>query len=421
MKPSFQAMFGGGGQAAKLESHLSRLLQEEKFLDVLEELETAGIRLTIEGDSFRHQAPEGVLSEGLLSRLRQSNRQMLVVLRLAALAVNDTGSTRLHRAVVCQDYHEVERLVTNGARVNYRNRYGQSPFWLAVATGDERLVEILALAGGDPNVADLDGRTCLHKAVTEGYERIARFLLLNGAEVNRGDFFAHTPLCLAIAQENGGLAQLLNEHGATISDEENFTQKERDFLQLVLRLLNNFSPELREHSLRVADVARFLALHLGADEVEAKTVRLGGMLHDVGKVSLPDNIFDQADEEVTEEDGELLESHPEDGYNALSGEEYQVRWDFRPIILHHHERWDGEGYPHGLKGEDLPLGPQLVGLADYYDHLVTHREHDPAVPPEEAIEHLQELAGAHFAPGLPAILSEVAEDILVYSPGSERV
>ncbi|MCA9790361.1 MAG: ankyrin repeat domain-containing protein [Candidatus Eremiobacteraeota bacterium] len=416
MKPSFQTMFGGGA-ANKLEQHVARLLGEEKFLDALDELETAGVMLTIDGENFRYRAPENVLSEGLLDQLRQHNRQMIIVLRLAALAVNDTGSTRLHRAVVMGELAEVQRLIDNGARVNYRNRFGQSPFWLAVASGNLELVEALALAGGDPNVADLDGRTCLHQAVAQNNLRLAQFLLVNGAEVNRGDFFGHTPLCLAISRESGEMAALLHQFEASIQDEQNYTAKERDFLQLVLRILDSYGDELREHSLRVADVARFMALHIGLTDDEVKTVRLGGMLHDVGKVSLPDDIFDLADDDLTEEAAELLGSHPEDGHAALSNDACTVRWDFRPIILHHHEKWDGSGYPHGLAGDQIPLGAQLVALADYYDHLVTHRNYDPAIPPAQAIEHLLEQAGGHFSPSILAVLHEVQEEILVYSPG----
>lgn len=409
-------MFGGGA-ANKLEQHVARLLTEEKFLDALDELEAAGVMLTIDGENFRYRAPENVLSEGLLDQLRRHNRQMIIVLRLAALAVNDTGSTRLHRAVVMGDLAEAGRLIDNGARVNYRNRFGQSPFWLAVASGSLEMVEALALAGGDPGVADLDGRTCLHQAVSQNNLRLAQFLLVNGAEVNRGDFFGHTPLCLAISREAGEMAALLHQFGASISDEQNYTEKERDFLQLVLRILDSYGAELRDHSLRVADVARFMALHIGLTDDEVKTVRLGGLLHDVGKVSLPDDIFDMADDELTEETAELLGSHPEDGHAAMSNEACSVRWDFRPIILHHHEKWDGSGYPHGLAGDQIPIGAQLVALADYYDHLVTHRDYDPAVPPGQAVEHLLEQAGAHFSPSILAVLHEVQEEILVYSPG----
>lgn len=404
-------------RGTELEGMVAQLLAEEKFLDAVEMLEENGVRLAVAGEEFHFIAPEGTMSPQMIQLLRAHNRQIIVVLRLAALAVNAIGSTRLHGAVSARDHAEVERLLNNGARPNHANLYGQTPFSIAVAAGDEKLVEMLALGGGNPNVADLDGKTPLHHAVSAKNLRLASFLLVNGADPNWGDFFGQTPLCIAIADNNVEMAELLDTFNAKITDELRLGPKERDFLQLVLRILDGFSPELKAHSLRVADIARWLGVVMGLGPDDLRTIRLGGLLHDVGKVSLPADIFDQADEEVTQEDAELLGSHPEDGYNALSADQFQVRWNYRPIILHHHELWDGSGYPQGLAGEDIPLAAQLVGVADFYDHLVTHRQHDPAVPVEEAIEIIQEMAGTHFDPDIVEMLPYVADQIAVYSPG----
>lgn len=414
MKADLQSMFGSD-PAAKLENRVAGLLEQENYMQALEALEASRVLLTIEGESFVPRAPEGILSPGLLQALREHNRQMLVVLRLAALAVNSTGGTRLHRAVQIGDLPEVRRLLANGARVDRQNVYGQTPLFLAVAHGQEEIVETLAIAGADPNLADVDGKTPLHKAVEQGNLRMAGFLLVNGSRVNQGDFFGLTPLCLAVARDNLAMQTLLGQFGAAIEDEESYTEKERNFFQLVLRILDAYGPELKQHSLRVADMARWIALRLELPEEEVKAVRLGGLLHDVGKVSLPDEIFDQADDEVAPEDAELLMTHAEDGYAALAADEYQVRWDYRPIILHHHERWDGTGFPRGIAGEEIPLGAQIVAVADYFDHLTTHRHYDPAVPPKDAVEQVKALAGSHFRPDLVQALADLQEELLVYT------
>lgn len=414
MKPSLQSMFHSD-PGKKFEALIVPLLDEEKYLEALDELEANGVLLTIEGEAFTHQAPLGLVTPELLARLRQHNRQMLVVLRLAALAVDVTGGTRLHRAVQLGNLDEVRRLVANGARVDRQNVYGQTPVYLAVANGREEFLEELAVAGADLSLGDIDGRTPLHLAVEQGNLRMTSFLLVNGARVNQGDFFGLTPLCVAVAKGNEAMQTLLGSFEASIEDQVTYTEKERNFLQLVLRILSSYGSELREHSLRVADMARWIALRLELDADEVKTIRLGGLLHDVGKVSLPDEIFDLADDELPEEEAELLLTHPEDGHAALSGEEFQVRWEYHPIILHHHERWDGTGFPKGLAGDDIPLGAQIVGLADYFDHLTTHRSYDPAVPPKEAVQQLQQLAGTHFRGDLLEVLGDLQEELLVYT------
>ena len=87
-----------------------------------------------------------------------------------------------------------------------------------------------------------------------------------------------------------------------------------------------------------------------------------------------------------------------------------------PIILSHHEKWDGTGFPQGLAEESIPFLAQLVGLADYYDHLVTHRPYDPAIPHQQALAHLNEQAGGHFSEELIDCLYRV-QDLLPYYSG----
>lgn len=391
------------------------LIERELYLDLLEVLERNGVRLTVHQDTLALGGT--AVSESMSALLKSHSRQLLVVLRLAALAVNSLGNTRLHGALLSHDLPEIERQLANGARVDQANAFGVTPFTLAVEMGHEPLIERLALAGANFNSADLDGRTALHIAAEAGNLRLVKFLLANGAELNRGDFFGQTALCGAVAQNRVEVAKFLSDQGATVQDQQNYSQQELDVLQLILRCMDAFSPELKAHSLRVANIARFLAMELNFDDDEVKTVRLGGLMHDVGKVSLPDEIFDLADEEVTEEESELLGSHPEDGYNALEGSKFQTRWEFRPIVLHHHEQWDGNGYPGGLAGDEIPIGAQLVGIADFYDHLVTHREHDPAVPVDEALELLKEYCGTAFHPDLPWVLEHLKERVSFYSPG----
>lgn len=401
--------------SAPLVAKWQELLNLGRYLDVIDDLEKTRIRLTIQGNGFRIDGPSVLLSPELSQLLDGHASELAVVLRLSTLGVDNLGLTRLHHAVLTDDPGEVRRHLANGARPNLENRLGQTPFHAAVIRGHRDVVEALALAGADFAKPDIDGRTPLHLAVESRRSDIVSFLLVNGAPVNLGDFFGLTPLARAVGTEQAEIAQLLVEYGGELEDPQ-LPFVERQFLQVVLRMLNGYSNELYAHSLRVADVARCMARDLELPPDELKTVRLGGLLHDLGKVSLPDDIFDQADSEVTDDNVDLLMSHPEDGAEALPASLVPARWPVRDVILHHHEKWDGSGFPDGLAGTDISLAAQLVGLADYYDHLVTHRSYDPSMPQKQALEHLNQQAGVSFGEEVLDSLFRVSDLLPYYTP-----
>ena len=391
------------------------LVNQGRFLDLLEQLERLNLKVTSQADGFDIQGPAHLVSQELHDLLGGCAEEFRVVLRISTLAEDQFGSTRLHHAVGKEDLAEARRQLANGARPNAENRFGQSPFHLAVGRGNLELIEALALAGADLGQADLDGRTPLHMAIEAANTKLVSFLLINGSPVNKGDFFGQTPLARAIAADHKDLAELLVEYDAQIQDPESPVM-EQNFLQLVLRMLRGYSDALYAHSLRVADLGRCLARDLELEPDEIKTVRLGGLLHDLGKVSLPDGIFDQADEDVSDEDVELLMSHPQDGADALHKHLTPTRWPVHPVILHHHEKWDGSGFPDGLAGDEIPITAQLIGLADFYDHLVTHRSYDPAVTQDQALEILNEEAGHHFSDEVLDSLYRCKDLLAFYSP-----
>lgn len=389
-------------------------VQSGRLLDLVEDLEKSKIRLTIAEGGFRVDGPQPLLTPGLGQLLDSCHEELTIVLRMATLAADQFGNTRLHHAVLTEDLPEVYRHLYNGARPNGENRFGVTPFHAALRVKNPGIIEALVSSGASLEKPDIDGRTPLHIAVEGDNLEVVKFLLVNGAPPNRADFFGLTPLARAVGKDDKPTAELLLEFGGELQDPEQ-PQKERDFLQLVLRMIGGYSDELYQHSLRVADIARCFARDLGLSENEIRSVRIGGMLHDLGKVSLPDDIFDKADDLLTDEEVELLIGHPEDGAAALDRNSVPAGWEIHPIIMSHHEKWDGSGFPQGLEGDQIPLLAQLVGLADYYDHLVTHRSYDPAVPHDQAIEHLNEQADSHFSEELIDCLYRVQDLLPHYS------
>ena len=141
------------------------------------------------------------------------------------------------------------------------------------------------------------------------------------------------------------------------------------------------------HCERVADYAQQVAYKLGLSEEEMTTIRLGAYLHDVGKVKVPHEVLNKPGR-LTDEEFDVIKQHPAWGVELLAGIEFP--WDLKPIIQWHHEKYDGTGYPHQLKGDAIPLSAQIIGIVDVYDALTTTRSYRPAMGHEKAIEILRE-------------------------------
>ncbi|MEO8199811.1 MAG: HD domain-containing phosphohydrolase [Gemmatimonadota bacterium] len=141
------------------------------------------------------------------------------------------------------------------------------------------------------------------------------------------------------------------------------------------------------HCERVANYGIAVASALGLEESEQTTIRLGAYLHDLGKVRVPHEILNKPGK-LTVEEFEIVQKHPEWGLELLSAVEFP--WDIKPIIRWHHERYDGTGYPDRLKGEEIPLGAQIICIVDVYDALTTTRSYRAAMSREEAVARMEE-------------------------------
>ena len=124
---------------------------------------------------------------------------------------------------------------------------------------------------------------------------------------------------------------------------------------------------------------------------------MGAILHDVGKVDIPSEILNKPGA-LRAEEWSIMQGHPERGVELLADVDFP--WDIRPMVLHHHEHWDGSGYPHGLSGEGIPVAARVLCVADVFDALTTTRSYRSAFTPEAALEIMQGDTGHIFDPKL---------------------
>jgi PAS domain S-box-containing protein len=162
-----------------------------------------------------------------------------------------------------------------------------------------------------------------------------------------------------------------------------------------VRALDLRDKETEGHSLRVTEMTVRLASQLRIDDADLLHLRRGALLHDVGKLGIPDAILLKPGKLTTEE-WEVMRMHPQYAYEMLSPIAY-----LRPALdipLYHHEKWDGTGYPHGLQGDHIPLPARIFAVVDVWDALRSDRPYRASWPIEQVIEHIRALAGSHFDP-----------------------
>lgn len=163
------------------------------------------------------------------------------------------------------------------------------------------------------------------------------------------------------------------------------------------------SAETGSHVRRVAEMAHLLALKYGLGEEEAEMLKLASTIHDLGKIGIPDSILNKPGP-LTDHEFEIVKSHVQRGYNMLAGSTSPIIQVAAQIVLTHHERWDGQGYPLGLSGEDIHLHGRIVAVADVFDALSSKRVYHEAWEWKDIFDFFLEESGQHFDPCLVEIL-----------------
>jgi putative nucleotidyltransferase with HDIG domain len=151
------------------------------------------------------------------------------------------------------------------------------------------------------------------------------------------------------------------------------------------------------HSERVALLSRHLAQNAGLSEHEVERIYMAGLLHDVGKIGVPEAVL-QKTGKLTPEEFDQMKKHPEIGARILHDIK-QIK-DIIPGVLHHHERYDGKGYPAGLSGEGIPQMGRIICLADCFDAMTSNRTYRKALPLEVALTEIRRCSGTQFDPTL---------------------
>ncbi|HUE26338.1 MAG TPA: diguanylate cyclase [Solirubrobacteraceae bacterium] len=379
-------MFGKGPQA-ELMAELERL---RRRVAELEADQARGVRVDALTGLLSPRALRGRLAEEIV-RARRYQRP----LSLAVLAIDDFAAIEsLH------GFKASDELITTIAR---RLREITRSHDLIGRSGPAEFVIIL------PDTVPEDARTGLERLLVElgplGEEivsGVSASLGLAGLEremTPEALLATARTACQHAQGTGGGQAVLANELDGVA--QESVRALQRDAIEALAVALTERDRYTGEHSAAVIEMSAGVARNMGLRATEVERVRSAALLHDIGKVAIPDEILHKPGP-LSADEWLLMREHPVIGERILSvlpGMAGVAR-----IVRHEHERWDGGGYPDGLSGEQIPIGSRIIIAADTYHAITSDRPYRPARSHSEAIEELTRCAGTQFDPAVTAAL-----------------
>ncbi len=325
------------------------------------------------------------------------------------------SSKKKHVILAVDDEQNNLSLIKRTLRSNYEvilASNGAEALKIVEEKGDE-----ISLIVSDQRMPEMEG-TDLFKKVSEQYPDIVKILLTGYSNidilvdaVNECHLFQYIlkpfepeQLCLIIQR---GIQKY------EISSSK--TQVLQDLSELFYRTIKSIAQALdakdkytHGHSMRVTLYALALAKKLNLSDEMLEEIETTGLLHDIGKIAIPDRILLKPGK-LTDEEFAVIKSHPELGEKLIKG--INKLKLISGWLKSHHERFDGRGYPEGLKGEEIPLTARIIAIADTYDAMTSSRSYRAALSHEQAIDEVQKCAGTQFDPELAKIFCEISDEI----------
>jgi HD-GYP domain-containing protein (c-di-GMP phosphodiesterase class II) len=209
------------------------------------------------------------------------------------------------------------------------------------------------------------------------------------------------------------LAGVAHQSKLALANAGNFDNLERTFLETVEALANALEANdeyTSSHARWITDLALKVGEELGLEGSSLKRLELGALFHDIGKIGIPETILAKPGP-LTSAEREVVETHPELGEKIIAPIDRLE--EVRPIVRHCHERYDGDGYPDRLSGDDIPIESRIILVCDAYHAMTTDRPYRKRLPADEALRRLQEAAGTQFDPRVVEVCTRV-----LASPGA---
>ncbi|WP_165894948.1 HD-GYP domain-containing protein [Tepidibacillus fermentans] len=188
---------------------------------------------------------------------------------------------------------------------------------------------------------------------------------------------------------------------------EIFDNELSTYTNFVLHILKQMDPITHSHSERVKFWTVLLANKMGLPQAEIRQLSQAASWHDIGKIEIPYEILNKPNK-LTQMEYEIIKSHPEKGYQLVKDMHFFKK--FLPVIRHHHEKYDGTGYPLGLKGEKIPLHARIMAVTDAFDAMTADRSYRVGMPMKDAVDELIRYSGTQFDPEIVQVFVEALKE-----------
>ena len=334
----------------------------------------------------------------------------------SVVAQLEQGPVRISQVL---DHHPYQFLVGN-----WRLRNSSIGYLAAILRADavdasvDQIRWLMVLVFAAAALMTLLFGTLVARRITLPIEHLVR----STAAVSAGDLSHRAPV--ESNDEIGSLAESFNAMAASLGQKTTELEESYfDSIESLARAIDARDPSTFGHSTRVAAISLEIARAIGLDAESHKTLRRAALLHDIGKIGIEDRVLHKAGP-LTDEEWDVMRQHPLIGYKMLSGLHY-----LKPSlvgVLHHHERWDGKGFPAGLQGTAISAHIRVLSVADALDAMTSDRPYRKGLAFEDALTEIQKRAGTQFEPAVVEALMKCAAAVRVLlmekpSSGQPRV
>ena len=193
-------------------------------------------------------------------------------------------------------------------------------------------------------------------------------------------------------------------NGELKESRENLEKAYLESIEILRHTVEAKDTYTRGHSDRVSDYSVLIGKHMGLSEDDLHTLKIGGLFHDIGKIGIPDSIL-LKEAKLTDDEYSQIKNHPAIGKHILANA--TIFQEIVPIVFHHHEKFDGRGYPSGLSGESIPLFARITAIADTFDAMTSKRSYRNALPLEVVIGEIEKCSGTQFDPKIATIFLDI--------------
>lgn len=256
------------------------------------------------------------------------------------------------------------------------------------------IAAIMVTAMDDPQVAEAVFEIGVYDFITKPVTRSSVLISVTNALHRR-------ELELSNKVYRDGLEKMVAERTTSLEKTMDQLRKTLDsVIQTIALTVETRDPYTAGHQRRVADLARAMAVEMNLSNESIEGTYLSGVIHDLGKISIPAEILSKPGR-LTENEFNLIKDHPQTGFDILKG--FEFPWPIAKMILQHHERYDGSGYPQGLKKEDILLESRILAVADVVEAIASHRPYRPSLGIEIALKEISKGAGTVYDPDVTQI------------------